>query len=326
MASIKKIVIVCAGGDSPGMNAVLRAVVRTATFYGIQVYGAQLGFQGIVEGDIFLLTSASVANCIQRGGTLLQSGRFPEFKLIDVRRKAMVACRDNNIDALIVLGGDGSFRGASLFAKESGIHAVGIPCTIDNDVPGSDYAIGFDTARNTALRAIDQIRDTALSSNHNFLVEVMGRASGFLAVDVGIAGGAEMILIPEFPIAIEDLAKRLRQRKRKKLASIIIVAEADAAGRSFVIAKQLKKLTNIDYRACVLGHTQRGGAPTVYDRKIASLLGVRAVELLRQGKTQKMLAIQHDQIVIKDFPGPKLGARRFSDEALLRINTLICDF
>jgi 6-phosphofructokinase 1 len=322
---IKKILVITSGGDAPGMNAAIRAIVRTAIHYGIEVYGSGLGYQGLVERDIFPLSVDFVANSIQRGGTILKTARYPEFHKPEVRRIAANVLKEFGIDALIVLGGDGSFRGAALLEKEFDLKVMGIPCTIDNDIRGTDYTIGFDTACNTALQAIDRIRDTAFSHNRNFLVEVMGRASGFLAVTVGIAGGAEFILIPEDPLSSEQLAARINARRRKKLGSIIVVAEADQAGRSFKLAEDLKKLVGMEYKVCILGHTQRGGSPTVEDRKVASLMGSRAVDALLEGKSQKMLGMRKGELVLAEFPDPSLGARQFDDPELIRINQVLCD-
>lgn len=314
------------GGDSPGMNAALRAVVRTCLHKNINCYGSHLGYQGILEKDIELLDSSSVANIIQRGGTILKSARYPEFKDPAVRKKAIQILKEYKIDGLIVLGGDGSFRGAKLLEEEAGIGVIGIPCTIDNDIHGTEYTIGFDTARNTALEAIDRIRDTAFSHNRNFLVEVMGRDTGFLAVDVGIAGGAEFILIPEIPFNINRLVDKLRKRDSKKMGSIIVVAEGPEAGRSFAIAEQIKiQDAATDYRVCILGHTQRGGTPSVLDRKYASLMGAKAVDALEEGVTGKMLAIQAGEMILTDFPDPTMPARRFTDTELIKINEILCN-
>ena len=278
MQTMEKILILSSGGDAPGMNAAIRAAVRAALHHDVEVYGTLLGYQGLIEKNIFPLTAEFVGNSIQRGGTILQSGRCPAFKEDSVRDECREFLIENDIGGIVILGGDGSFRGASLLAHGSDIKVVGVPCTIDNDIPGTDYAIGFDTARNTALRAIDKIRDTAFSFNRNFLVEVMGRNSGFLAVDVGIAGGAEFILIPESPMDVDKLVERIEHRERRKRASIIVVAEANSPGRSFTIAKKIEELSGIEYKVCVLGHTQRGGSPTVQDRKMGSIMGYMAIE------------------------------------------------
>ncbi|MBL4647699.1 MAG: 6-phosphofructokinase [Gammaproteobacteria bacterium] len=324
---INKLLVITSGGDAPGMNAVIRAVVRTAIYEGIEIYGCRMGYQGIVEQEPFLLDSHFVSNCIQRGGTILQSARYEKFKEKTTRDQARAKLAQYNIDAMVVLGGDGSFRGATLLEREGGPRVIGVPCTIDNDIAGTEYTIGFNTARNTAVNAIDKIRDTAFSHNRNFLVEVMGRASGFLAVDVGIAGGAEFILIPEIPLSIDDLAARIAMNKahNTKLGSIIVVAEADNPGHSFAIAEQLQQRLHEEYKVCVLGHTQRGGTPSVEDRKIGSLMGARAVHALQQGQTQKMLVIKQGQLLLADFPDPTAVARQFSDMELLKINKILCN-
>lgn len=322
---IEKILVITSGGDAPGMNAAIRAVVRTAMHYDISVYGSCLGFRGLTEDTIFPLTAESVANCLQRGGTILKSTRYPEFKDATIRAKAAQSLQQEGIDALIVLGGDGSFRGATLLAQESDIAVIGIPCTIDNDIRNTEYTIGFDTACNTALQAIDRIRDTAFSHNRHFLVEVMGRATGFLAVEVGIAGGAEFVLIPETPLSIDDLVTRIQQRKRTKLGSIIVVAEGEKAGRSIDIANQLNQQLNIEYKVCILGHTQRGGSPTMRDRKLAALMGVKSVMALRDGVNQKMLAFLDGKVTLADFPAPEAGPRHFHDADLLHVNQVLCD-
>jgi len=325
MKTPQKLLILTSGGDAPGMNAAIRAVLRTALSHGLEVYGCESGYQGLINRKVFQMTSHDAANCLQRGGTILKTGRCEKFQDPLVR----AGCRDYlqqlGIDALAVLGGDGSFRGAYLLEKEGGPKTVGIPCTIDNDVIGTDYTLGFDTARNTALQAIDKIRDTAFSLNRHFLVEVMGRAAGFLAVDVGIAGGAEFIIIPEIPMGVEDLVHRIKNRLRKKMASIVVVAEADRAGRSFQLAEEIKARSGISYKVCVLGHIQRGGAPTVEDRKIAALMGYYAVECLMRGESQKMMAMQKNILTPVPFSDPALGARRFTEEKLLEINRLICE-
>lgn len=325
MATVKKLLLITSGGDAPGMNAAIRGVVRTALNNDIACMGAKFGYKGILEDNIFDLTSHSVANIVQRGGTILKSTRFPEFKDPAVRKQAAEIIKKYGIDGLVVLGGDGSFRGAKLLEQEAGLKVVGIPCTIDNDISGTDYTIGFDTARNTALEAIDRIRDTAFSHNRNFLVEVMGRDTGFLAVDVGIAGGAEFILIPELPVDTTKLVQRLRERNAKKMGSIIVVAEGPKAGRSFQIAEQIKDALELDYRVCILGHTQRGGTPSLMDRKLALLMGARAVLALKDGITGKMLAVKNDHMVLADFPDPESSARRFEDFDLLKINELLCN-
>lgn len=321
---MKKILVLTSGGDSPGMNAAIRAVVRAGIYYGLDVYGARSGYQGLIDQEVMLMTPKSVANCIQRGGTLLKTARALDFKEKKYRDKARAFCESLGIDGMVVIGGDGSFRGATLFEREGGPKCIGIPGTIDNDIIGTEYTVGFDTARNTALEGIDKIRDTASSHKRHFLVEVMGRSAGFLAVDVGIAGGAEVILIPEKPITVERLVELIETPRRHKSSSIVVVAEADNPYRSISLAKEIKDLCGIEYKACVLGHIQRGGAPTAFDRLIASRMGQMAVEMLLEGVTQKMIACVNHQLTMVDFPDPALGGRRFNDDALLRMNDILC--
>lgn len=321
----KKLLILTSGGDAPGMNAAIRAVLRTAIANDIEVFGAEGGYQGLIDKTVFPLFSEDVANSIQRGGTILKTNRCEDFLKKEVRAECLDYVNSLGIDAIAVLGGDGSFRGATIFESEGGPQCVGIPCTIDNDIIGTEYTIGFDTACNTALQAIDKIRDTAFSLNRHFLVEVMGKDAGFLAVDVGIAGGAEFILIPEEPLSTEELIQRIQSRKRAKMASIVVVAEADNPGRSVKIAEEIKQLSGLSYKVCILGHIQRGGSPTVKDRKIASLMGYYAVECLIRGYSGKMIAFQGDNLLPVDFPDPNMGARRFNRTELLRINRLICE-
>ncbi len=325
MSNIKKLLVISSGGDAPGMNAAIRAVTRMALHEKIECYGCELGYKGILDDNIFPLDSRSVGNIIQRGGTILKSARFPEFKDPAIRQRAIEILAKHGIDAIVVLGGDGSFRGASLLEQEGGIKVIGIPCTIDNDIAGSEYTIGFDTARNTALEAIDRIRDTAFSHNRNFLVEVMGRDTGFLAVDVGLAGGAEFILIPEFNMNIDMLIERLSDRNSHKMGSIIVVAEGAKPGRSFDIAKQIEAKLELDYRVCILGHTQRGGTPSLMDRKTATLMGAAAVKALKEGESNKMLAIVNGKMILTHFPNPDSKHRCFEDYDLLDTNSILCN-
>jgi len=321
---MKRIIVLTSGGDAPGMNAAIRAVVRTGHYFNIKVFGCQLGFQGLIEQKIFPMDPEDVANCIQLGGTILQAGRCLAFLQQETRDKCRAFAKEHQIDGIVVIGGDGSFRGASLLSSEGGPAVIGIPSTIDNDIHGTEYTLGFDTARNTALQAIDKIRDTASSHNHNFLVEVMGRSSGFLALDVGIAGGAEFILLPEFPIPIDALAKKITAPRRSKKSSIIVVAEANHPGRSMEIAEQLNSLTGSQYRVCILGHTQRGGSPTALDRKTASTMGYFAVKGLIDGSSQKMIAMQDNQLSLQLFPDPSLGARILTKKQLIDLNDVLC--
>lgn len=319
-----KIVVLTSGGDAPGMNAVVRAVVRSAIHYGMEVYASQSGYHGLVNEQLQKMETTSVANCIQLGGTILKTDRCEAFFDKQVRARCIQFLKKMAIDYLVVIGGDGSFRGATALYEENGPPVIGIPGTIDNDITGSEYTIGFDTARNTALDAIDKIRDTASSHNRNFMVEVMGRNAGFLAIDVGISGGAEYILIPEFPITPAQLAERIDYMREGKLSSIIVVAEGDSPGHTIELAKKLNQLTNKNYRACVLGHIQRGGNPSALDRKYASLMGAKAVEALKQGIKNKMVAVVDDKIVLAPFPDPDQTSRQFKDISLLKINEIIC--
>lgn len=321
----KKLLILTSGGDAPGMNAAIRSVLRTALSQGMEVYGCEGGYQGLIDHAVSPMHSKDAANCIQRGGTILKTGRCEAFQSKAVRAECIHYLQELGIDALVILGGEGSFKGAYLLEKEGGPKTIGIPCTIDNDIIGTEYTLGFDTACNTALQAIDKIRDTAFSLNHHFLVEVMGRAAGFLAVEVGIAGGAEFILIPEMPMQIEEIVHRITNRIRQKKASIVVVAEAEQPGRSFQLAEEIKAKSHISYRVCVLGHIQRGGSPTVKDRKIAALMGYHAVHFLMRGESQKMVAVQKDAFIPMAFPDPSSGRRCFVDRELLEINRVICE-
>src|SRR3990167_8489179 len=306
---MKNILILTSGGDAPGMNAAIRAAVRAGHYFGLHVFGCRSGFQGLVDQVIFPLELDSVANCIQHGGTILLADRCLSFYEKTTRDACRAFLKSKKIDGIIVIGGNGSFKGAAVLSHEGGPATIGIPGTIDNDIPGTDYTIGFDTARNTALQAIDKIRDTASSHNRHFLVEVMGHNTGFLAVDVGIAGGAEFILAPEFGLTVEELATKILQPRRRKLSSITVVAEADQPGRSFQIAKQLEQLTHLPHRVCILGHTQRGGSPTTLDRKIASQMGYLAVKGLLDGESHKMTALNNNHLTLVPFPDPTAPPR-----------------
>jgi 6-phosphofructokinase 1 len=323
--SIKKIAVLTSGGDAPGMNAALRAVVRTALSEKCEVVGFLDGYKGLVEDNFIKMDRKSVANCIQRGGTILRTIRYPQFTNLEVRAQAIANLKKHNIDALVVLGGDGSFRGAKRLSEECNIKAIGIPCTIDNDIEGTEYTLGFDTACNTALQAIDKIRDTAFSHNRNFLVEVMGRSAGFLALDVGIAGGAEFILVPEMHLTTDDLIDNIANRPRYKMGSIIVVAEASEPGRSFGIAQTIADKLNIEYKVCVLGHIQRGGTPSVRDRKVASLMGFNAIQALLKGHSKKMIAYVNEQCVEVDIPEADTKPRRLTNTDILQVNNVLCD-
>lgn len=325
MTKISKCLILTSGGDAPGMNAAIRAVVRTAAYHNIEVYASLNGFDGLVNQQCQRLLPKDVANTIQRGGTILKSDRCMAFFERATRDKCRETLQAQDINAVIVIGGDGSFRGASLLQTEvnNGPRVIGIPATIDNDIVGTEYTIGFDTALNTALQAIDHIRDTASSHDRHFLIEVMGNTSGFLAAEVGIAGGAEYVLTPEYPISLAKLACIINERQRPKQSSIFVVAEAGHAGRSVTIAKELQNLTNQKYRVCILGHTQRGGNPTLRDRSFASQMGALAIEALREGKSHKMVALQENQLTLTEFPAPDVRSRRLDSDHLLKLAQIL---
>jgi len=287
---IKKIGILTSGGDSPGMNACIRAVVRASIYYGIEVVGIMRGYAGLINGDMIKMEISSVSNIIQRGGTILKTARSEEFKTIEGRAKAIKNLHKWGIDCLVAIGGDGTYRGANYLNKESGIPVIGAPGTIDNGIYGTDYTIGYDTAVNIALDAVDRIRDTAASHERIFFIEVMGRDSGFIALDVGVAGGAEVITVPELSTNVDKISKVLLEgRNRGKNSSIVIVSEGDDAGGAYALAEKVKEKTGLDYRVTILGHIQRGGSPTVRDRVLASELGAAAVEALRDGVTNMMV-------------------------------------
>jgi 6-phosphofructokinase 1 len=297
-SKVKKIGVLTSGGDSPGMNAAVRAVVRTGLYHGLEMYGIIRGYAGMVDDDIFKMESRSVANIIQRGGTILKTARCKEFFEYEGRKKAYENLKKRNIDGLVVIGGDGSFNGALKFSKEFDIPCIGLPGTIDKDIAGTDFTIGFDTAVNTAVEAIDKIRDTADAHDRLFIIEVMGRDAGYIALHSGIATGAEHILIPEKKTDIEQVIKSLQEKeKRKKLVNLIVVAEGDEFGGAEEVAKHVKaKLPHIDTRVCILGHIQRGGSPTCLDRLIASRMGYHAVESLMTGRNNVMVGIQNNKM------------------------------
>lgn len=286
------------GGDSPGMNAAVRAVVRTGIYYGLEVYGIMRGYQGLIEDDIYKMESRSVANIIQRGGTILKTARCKEFYEPEGRKKAYSILKKRGIDGLVIIGGDGSFRGATLLSKEFDIPCIGIAGTIDKDIVGTDFTIGFDTAVNTAVEAIDKIRDTADAHDRLFIVEVMGRDAGYIALHSGIATGAESILIPERKTDIESVINSLVEKeRRKKLVNIIVVAEGDEFGGANEIAKIVReRLPHIDTKVCILGHIQRGGSPSCIDRLMASRMGYHAVESLIEGRYNVFVGILNNRV------------------------------
>src|SRR5438270_1252397 len=295
---VTKLAVLTSGGDSPGMNAAIRAVVRTGIYHGLEVYGVMRGYNGMIEDDIIRMESRSVANIIQRGGTILKCARSKEFREREGREIAYQNLKKRGINGLVVIGGDGSFRGADIFSREFDIPCIGLPGTIDKDIAGTDFTIGFDTAVNTAVESIDKIRDTADAHDRLFIIEVMGRDAGYIALHSGIATGAENILIPERKTDIEDLIENLLEKeKRKKLVNLIVVAEGDEFGGANEIARAIKdRLPQSETRVAILGHIQRGGAPTCLDRLIASRMGYHAVESLIEGRHNVFVGILNNKM------------------------------
>jgi 6-phosphofructokinase 1 len=307
---VSRIGVLTSGGDAPGMNAAIRAVVRTGIYHGLEVYGIMRGYQGLLENDIVKMESRSVANIIQRGGTILKTARCKEFHTEAGRKKAYDVLKSRSIDGLVIIGGDGSFRGAVSFSKEFDIPVIGIAGTIDKDIQGTDFTIGFDTAVNTAVEAIDKIRDTADAHDRLFIIEVMGRDAGYIALHSGIATGAENILVPERKTDIEDMIHSLMEKERRqKLVNIIVVAEGDDFGGANKIAETIKeRMPKAETRVCILGHIQRGGAPSCLDRLIASRMGYHAVECLMEGKHNVFVGILNNKM--NYVPLEKVGKKK----------------
>jgi 6-phosphofructokinase 1 len=303
MKSINNIAVFCSGGDAPGMNACIRAVVRTAIANGCKVYGIYHGYEGMIQDEFVEMDASMVGNIIQRGGTILKTARSEEFRTAAGRKIAYNNLVKRNIDGVVAIGGDGTFTGAGIFMKEfPEIHMVGTPGTIDNDLSGTDFTIGYDTAINTVVQAIDKIRDTAEAHDRLFFVEVMGRDSGLIALYGGIGSGAEAIVIPETPTSIDRLLQKLeRGWIRKKSSRIIIVSEGDELGGAMVLAEKVKSRFNFDTRVTILGHIQRGGSPTCNDRVLATRLGYEAVEALMRGRQGVMIGQVNSQIVLTPF-------------------------
>lgn len=325
MKILKRIGVLTSGGDAPGMNAAIRAVVRACAYNELECVGIYRGFQGLIEGDFKKLDARSVKNIINRGGTFLKSARSKEFRTEKGRKKAFQNLQNENIDALVVIGGDGTFAGASVFGKEYKIPIVGLPGTIDNDINGTDYTIGYDTALNTVVEAVDKIRDTANSHNRLFLVEVMGRDAGDIALNAGIGAGAEEILIPEQNMGRERLLESLsRSKKSGKTSSIVVVSEGDQIGKNiFELADYIEKnLKEYEVRVTVLGHIQRGGAPSCYDRVLASRLGVGAIDAILLGESDVMIGIVHNKIVSVPFSEAIKGSNEI-DRDLIRVADII---
>ena len=302
MSEIKNIAVLTSGGDAPGMNAAIRAVVRAGIYYDLNVTGVLRGYEGLIGGDFIEMDRKSVANIIQRGGTILKTARSDEFRTAEGRKKAYEQLKSKNIDALVVIGGDGTFTGAHLFTTEFDFPVIGLPGTIDNDLAGTDFTIGYDTAINTVVNAIDKIRDTAESHDRLFIVEVMGRDSGLIALRSGIGVGAEAIMIPEANMGVQGLINRLEYGRKDKASKIIIVAEGDEIGGAFPVGEVLKsRFPNYDIRVSVLGHIQRGGKPSCMDRVLASRFGVAAVEGLLNGRSGDMVGQVNKEIVFTPF-------------------------
>ena len=301
---MKRIAVLTSGGDAPGMNACIRAVVRGGLHHGVEIFGIIRGYNGLIKGDIIPLNSQSVSNIIQRGGTILKSARSKEFMTPEGRKKGYEQLKSHGIEGLVAIGGNGTFTGAEIFFNEFQIPTVGAPGTIDNDLFGTDYTIGYDTAVNTALDAIDKIRDTADSHDRIFFIEVMGRDSGYIAVQSGISGGAESILIPEERQTVDDIVATLKAGfAKKKSSSIVVVAEGDEEGHAANIAEKIKNTIDVpvDIRVTNLGHIQRGGSPSAFDRILASRLGLGALEGLLKGHKNEMAGIVNDQLVYTAF-------------------------
>ncbi|WP_226793517.1 6-phosphofructokinase [Bacillus sp. B1-b2] len=315
--TVKRIGVLTSGGDAPGMNAAIRAVVRKAIYHGVEVYGVVGGYAGLISGNFKKLEVGSVGDIIHRGGTFLFSARCEEFKTKEGQQKGIEQLKKHNIDGLVVIGGDGSYMGAKALT-EQGYPCVGVPGTIDNDIPGTEFTIGFDTALNTVIDAIDKIRDTATSHERTFIIEVMGRNAGDIALWAGLAGGAETILIPEEGFKIDEIIARLKKgQERGKKHSIIVVAEGVASGVE--VGKLIEENTDFDTRVSVLGHMQRGGSPTASDRVLASRLGAYAVELLVEGKGGRAVGIEKNALVDYDII-EALGRKHTIDSNLYHLS------
>ena len=312
---VTKVGVLTSGGDAPGMNAAIRAVVRTCIHNNLEVYGIMRGYQGMIDDDIFRMTSKSVANIIQRGGTILKTARCMEFFEPEGRKKAYDNLKKRGIDGLVVIGGDGSFRGAVKFGQEFDIPCVGLAGTIDKDISGTDFTIGFDTAVNTAVEAIDKVRDTMDAHDRIFVIEVMGRDAGYIALHSGIATGAEHILIPEKKTDILELVSEMQKKeRRKKLVNLIVVAEGDDLGATEVTKILQESLPKAEVRMCILGHIQRGGSPSCMDRLIASRMGFHAVESLLEGRYNVFVGILNNKIHYSPLESVVKNKGKISDE------------
>lgn len=320
---IKSVGIYCSGGDAPGMNAAVRAAVRTGLFRNLKVFGIYNGYNGMIANHFEELSAKSVGNLIQRGGAFLKAGRSKDFLKPEARKTAFENLQKAGIESLVCIGGDGSYKGAHTLYEEFRIPVVGIPGTIDNDVYGTDYTIGFDTALNTALDAIDKIRDTAFSHDRLFIVEVMGRDTGYIALNVGLAGGAEEVFVPESPLSLDKVIEHIQSSiQRGKLSSILVTAEGQKPGRAYDLAEAIRKKSGFEAKVCVLGHMQRGGSPTAADRILASRLGASAVEGLLKGYTDVAIGIQNDQITTTSFVDATTKKKQLKLELLQLIQIL----
>lgn len=320
---IKSIAVLTSGGDAPGMNAAIRAVVRFGLAQGCEVFGVTKGYSGLLEGEIHPMQASSVANIIQRGGTILKTDRCEAFFQKSVRREAAHILRRKGIEGLVVIGGDGSFAGAAKLEAETRFPTIGIPGTIDNDIYGTEDTIGFDTAVNTAIDSIDRIRDTASSHDRIFLVEVMGRSSGFIALETGIGGGAETILLPDQTHSIPSICETIeRGAKRGKTSSIIVVAEGEKPGKSQEIEVELAK-RGYPAKVCILGHTQRGGTPTAHDRMLASAMGASAVGYLLAGKSGGMVALQKGKILRVPYSRISNREKKLHSPGMLELSRIL---
>jgi len=325
MSNIKKIGVFTSGGDSPGMNAAIRSVVRTCAYLKVECVGVYRGYEGLIEGDFKPMNARSVNNIINKGGTILKSARCDEFRTKEGRKKAYEHLKSEGIDAFVVIGGDGSFTGAMIFNQEFDFPVIGIPGTIDNDIFGTTFTLGFDTALNTVVEAIDKIRDTASSHNRLFFVEVMGRDVGHIALNAGVGAGAEEILIPEENLGRERLLNSLKRSKRSgKSSSIVIVAEGDKTGKNIFELKDYveENLPDYDVRVSVLGHMQRGGAPSCYDRVLASRMGVKAVETLLEGQTNLIVGILANNLILTPIEKAIKGSTKINKE-LIRVSEIM---
>ena len=314
-----RLALLTSGGDAPGMNSAIRAVVRAAISNGIEVVGIRHGFEGLANEELAPMTRDSVANIIHQGGTILRTSRWPEFRQPENQARAAAVLEKHKIDYLVPIGGDGTLRGSANLAKAIAARMAHIPSTIDNDVYGTDFTIGFDTAVSTAVDAIDRIRDTVFSLERLFFVEVMGRQAGFIALEAGIAGGAHEVLVPEVPMSLSELSQSIMDSfKRGKTGCIVVVAEGDIPGGAFEVAREVKALTGIDSRVCILGHTQRGGPPTARDRVLATKLGVAAVEALLRGDNGILVGEGRGQITYTPL-SEALTKRKSLDSSLVHL-------